>query len=115
MTRVRRTTVSVTILGTVALIASLVGASATTASATSTCSALFDDFSYTSPSDSRFTDNGWQARSNAGGPGVVGAGWSSNNITFPTVHGSTVARLTAYTNGTAGTRTSTGSTTPRTR
>ncbi|WP_155856021.1 glycoside hydrolase family 16 protein [Cellulomonas sp. URHD0024] len=100
--RVRRTTVSAMILGTAMLGTALLGASAASAAGTSTCSALFDDFSYTSPNDSALTGNGWQARTNAGGPGVVGAAWSSSNISFPTVDGSKVARLTAYTTGNAG-------------
>jgi hypothetical protein len=65
------------------------------------CAALFDDFSYTSPSDSSFTGNGWSARSNAGGPGLPGATWSASNISFPTVDGQKVAQLQASTNGTA--------------
>ncbi|MEN0128607.1 MAG: ricin-type beta-trefoil lectin domain protein [Brevundimonas sp.] len=79
----------------------LVAATAVPANAASTCSALFDDFSYSSSSDGALTANGWQARSNAGGPGVAGAQWSPNNISFPTVDGSKAARLTAYTDGTA--------------
>ena len=65
------------------------------------CAALFDDFSYSSPSDGSFTGNGWSARSNAGGPGLPGATWSAANISFPTVDGQKVAQLQASTNGTA--------------
>ncbi len=80
----------------------LVAVGATSAQAASVCSTLFDDFNYSSPSDSSFTGNGWQARGNSGGPGVAGAGWSPGNISFPTVDGQKVARLSASTDGTAG-------------
>jgi hypothetical protein len=80
--------------------ASAAAPSATPAAA-STCGALFDDFAYSSPSDSSFTSNGWSARSNAGGPGLPGATWSANNISFPTVDGQKVAQLQASTDGTA--------------
>ncbi|WP_033339663.1 carbohydrate-binding protein [Catenuloplanes japonicus] len=72
-----------------------------TASAAAACGVLFDDFNYTSPSDSAFTGHGWTARSNAGGPGVPGASWSASNISFPTVDGQKVAQLQASTDGTA--------------
>lgn len=93
------TLISGGLLATTATSAS--GEAAAPTAAASTCGALFDDFNYSSPSDPNFTSRGWQARNNAGGPGVPGAGWSANNISFPTVDGQKAARLTAYTDGTA--------------
>ncbi|WP_033295474.1 glycoside hydrolase family 16 protein [Amycolatopsis jejuensis] len=66
------------------------------------CGVLYDDFHYTSSSDSAFTGNGWAARSGTGSPGVPGATWQPGNITFPTVDGQQVAQLVASTDGTAG-------------
>jgi hypothetical protein len=66
------------------------------------CGQLFDDFSYSSSSDSTLTGHGWVPRSYAGGPGVAGATWSPANITFPTADGQKVMQLSSYTDGTAG-------------
>jgi carbohydrate binding protein with CBM5/12 domain len=63
--------------------------------------AFFDDFAYSSRTDPAFTANGWTARGEAGGPGVPGATWSADNITFPTVDGQKAAQLAAATDGTA--------------
>ncbi|MFI7275020.1 cellulose binding domain-containing protein [Streptomyces sp. NPDC049879] len=63
--------------------------------------ALFDDFSYTGHTDPRLAQRGWVVRSNSGGPGVPGATWAADNITFPTSGGSTVLNLESGTNGTA--------------
>ena len=41
-------------------------------------------------------------RTYAGGPGVPGATWSANSITFPTSGGQKVMQLTASTDGTGG-------------
>jgi hypothetical protein len=78
-----------------------VATAAPTASA-ATCGALFDDFSYTSHTDPNLTAHGWSPRSNSGGPGVPGATWAPENITFPTVDGDKVAQLASSTDGTAG-------------
>ncbi|MDY7089913.1 MAG: glycosyl hydrolase [Actinomycetota bacterium] len=64
------------------------------------CGYLFDDFHYNSASDPALTANGWTPRSYQGGPGVPGANWSPNNITFPTSGGQKVLQLTASTDGT---------------
>jgi hypothetical protein len=73
------------------------GHAATTAAAG--CGVFYDDFAYSSRTDPAFTGNGWSARSNAGGPGVAGATWNPDNISFPTVDGQKVAQLTASTDG----------------
>ncbi|MET0136572.1 MAG: carbohydrate-binding protein [Kibdelosporangium sp.] len=73
--------------------------------AAAACGELFDDFNYTAHTDPNLTAHGWSARSNAGGPGVPGATWAPENITFPTVDGDKVAQLASSTDGTAaGTR-----------
>ncbi|MFG1604097.1 glycosyl hydrolase [Actinoplanes sp. NPDC049265] len=66
------------------------------------CGQIFDDFAYSSSSDSALTSHGWVPRSYQGGPGVAGANWSPANITFPTADGQKVMQLTSYTDGTAG-------------
>ncbi|GIM95309.1 glycosyl hydrolase [Paractinoplanes toevensis] len=64
------------------------------------CGYLFDDFHYASSSDSSLTSHGWTPRTYAGGPGVPGATWSANSITFPSSNGDQVMQLTASTDGT---------------
>lgn len=64
------------------------------------CGVLFDDFAYSSSSDTALTSHGWVPRTYAGGPGVPGATWSANSITFPTSSGQKVLQLTASTDGT---------------
>jgi hypothetical protein len=66
------------------------------------CGALFDDFNYASSSDASLSGHGWVPRSYSGGPGVPGATWSPNNITFPTSSGQKVMQLSASTDGTSG-------------
>ena len=91
---------SLGLLGAVTLLSSMaVFATATSASAAD-CGYLFDDFSYSSAGDSSLTAHGWTPRSYQGGPGVPGANWSPNNITFPTADGQKVMQLTASTDGT---------------
>jgi hypothetical protein len=66
--------------------------------------ALFDDFNYTGSSDPNLAAHDWTVRTSAGGPGVSGATWSANAITFPasTAAGGThVMNLAASTDGTA--------------
>ncbi len=67
---------------------------------------VFDDFSYASSDDPAITEHRWTVRTNAGGPGIPGATWSKENVTFPTVSGSNRSlQLTSSTDGTgAGTR-----------
>ncbi|WP_238012858.1 glycosyl hydrolase [Dactylosporangium sp. AC04546] len=61
---------------------------------------LFDDFSYTGPSDSRFT-RVWSVRTGKGGPGVQGASWSLSAISFNGGGASRTMLMTASTDGTA--------------
>ncbi|HEX5199820.1 MAG TPA: glycosyl hydrolase [Actinoplanes sp.] len=88
--------------GAVALVAvaGAVAVSSGTASAAD-CGYLFDDFHYAASSDSSLTAHGWTPRTYAGGPGVPGATWSANSITFPTANGDKVMQLTASTDGTS--------------
>jgi hypothetical protein len=65
------------------------------------CGVLFDDFAYSSRTDPTLAQRGWSIRSAAGGPGVPGARWSADNVSFPSVDGQKVAQLTARTDGTA--------------
>ena len=63
---------------------------------------LFDDFSYTGPSDPNLAAHGWAIRTGAGGPGIQGT-WSASTISFPadsTAQGGHVMDLTASTDGT---------------
>ncbi|MBL7252923.1 carbohydrate-binding protein [Paractinoplanes lichenicola] len=87
---------------TVASVTVALGVAATSSSsAAAACGALFDDFNYSSRTDPALTQRGWSIRTASGGPGVPGAGWRADNVTFPTVDGQKVAQLTATTNGTA--------------
>ncbi|GAB7048301.1 carbohydrate-binding protein [Catenuloplanes indicus] len=99
MPTVRKTALAAAALVTAA--GGLIATGSASAEAAAACGVLFDDFNYTSPSDSAFTGHGWTARNNAGGPGVPGASWSAANISFPTVDGQRVAQLQAFTDGTA--------------
>lgn len=65
------------------------------------CGVLFDDFNYSSRTDAALGQRGWSIRSNSGGPGVSGARWLADNVSFPTVDGQKVAQLKAVTDGTA--------------
>lgn len=69
--------------------------------ANAACGELFDDFHYASHTDPTLAAHGWSARSNAGGPGVPGARWAPENITFPSVDGDKAAQLASSTDGTA--------------
>ncbi|PJI93721.1 cellulose binding domain-containing protein [Luteimicrobium subarcticum] len=64
--------------------------------------ALFDDFSYTSSSDAAIAQHGWTVKSGQGGPGVSGATWSPQDVTF-VADGATnkVMNLRLTTDGTA--------------
>jgi hypothetical protein len=61
---------------------------------------LFDDFNYSSRSDPRISTNGWSVRSNSGGPGVSGATWAPENVTFSTTSGNSVMNLETSSAGT---------------
>src|SRR4051812_8242382 len=82
--------------------AGIAAAPASSAATTSSCGTLFDDFAYASSGDATLSGHGWVPRSYAGGPGVPGATWSPASISFPTVDGQKVARLTGSTDGTSG-------------
>lgn len=88
-------------LASIAAGAVFVSGAASTA-APPTCQALFDDFSYTGPSDPLINQRGWTVRTNSGGPGVPGASWPASNISFPTVDGAKSLQLQASTDGTGG-------------
>ncbi|MYX00073.1 cellulose binding domain-containing protein [Streptomyces sp. PgraA7] len=61
---------------------------------------LFDDFDYSSHTDPRIGANGWSVRSNSGGPGVPGATWAPENVTFASQSGNSVMNLETSTAGT---------------
>jgi hypothetical protein len=63
---------------------------------------LFDDFSYTSPDE--MTSNGWVVRSGSGWPGVTGATFRAENVSFvdyPDPAANRLLRMTSSTDGTA--------------
>ncbi|MEV7729714.1 cellulose binding domain-containing protein [Streptomyces sp. NPDC087917] len=60
---------------------------------------LFDDFAYTSHTDPAIAAHGWSVRSNAGGPGVPGATWAPENVTFAQESGNSVMNLETSTAG----------------
>lgn len=63
---------------------------------------MFDDFSYTGPSDPNLGAHGWAVRTGSGGPGVQNT-WAADAFTFPadaTAKGGHVMNLKATTDGT---------------
>jgi hypothetical protein len=98
---IRKVVIGAAVTATAAALTGVVIASAPSSSAASACGVLFDDFNYSSNTDPALGQRGWSLRNNAGGPGVPGASWSANNISFPTVDGQRVAQMKASTNGTA--------------
>ncbi|RSN16906.1 hydrolase [Streptomyces sp. WAC 01325] len=62
---------------------------------------LFDDFNYTGYSDPKISANGWNVRANSGGPGVPGATWAPENVTFASSGGNSIMNLRTSTAGTA--------------
>ncbi|WP_433573090.1 cellulose binding domain-containing protein [Streptomyces sp. CA-251247] len=62
---------------------------------------LFDDFTYTSHTDPALNAHGWNVRSNSGGPGVPGAAWAPENVTFAREGANSVMNLETSTAGTA--------------
>ncbi|TJZ57012.1 glycosyl hydrolase family protein [Streptomyces piniterrae] len=66
---------------------------------------LFDDFDYTGHDDPALGAHGWTVRSGSGGPGVPGATWAPENITFAKEGGAgggnSVMTLRTATSGTA--------------
>lgn len=63
--------------------------------------ALFDDFNYTSSSDPLVQQHGWTVKSGQGGPGVPGATWSPQEVTFAPENGNSIMNLRLTTDGTA--------------
>ena len=59
---------------------------------------LFDDFSYSSIEE--MTANGWIVRSGQGWPGVTGASFREENVTFVDQAGNHILRMTSSTDGT---------------
>ncbi|MFI7541827.1 carbohydrate-binding protein [Actinoplanes sp. NPDC049599] len=102
MGRPRKIAVGATVAATAAALAGFAVAAAPSSSAATACGVLFDDFAYSSRTDPALGQRGWSIRGAAGGPGVPGASWLADNVSFPTVDGQRVAQLTARTDGTAG-------------
>jgi hypothetical protein len=69
---------------------------------------LFDDFNYAGPDDPVFGDHGWSVRTGTGWPGVPGATWTAENVTFlddSDTSGNRLMQMDSSTDGTAdGTR-----------
>ncbi|MEU9169734.1 glycoside hydrolase family 16 protein [Streptomyces sp. NPDC048420] len=63
--------------------------------------ALFDDFDYADHTDPQIPLHGWTLKSGQGGPGVGGATWKPQNITFATESGNSIMTMRSGTNGTA--------------
>ncbi|MED7953043.1 cellulose binding domain-containing protein [Streptomyces sp. BE303] len=62
--------------------------------------ALFDDFDYTGHTDPAIGAHGWNVRSGGGGPGVSGATWAPENVSFAKEGGNSVMTLRTTTAGT---------------
>jgi hypothetical protein len=62
--------------------------------------ALFDDFNYSGYTDPLIPQHGWTLRSGQGGPGVQGAVWRPQNITFAVESGNSIMTMRSGTNGT---------------
>ena len=84
------------------LVASGAVALSSGSAAAADCGYLFDDFHYASSADASVASHGWTPRSYSGGPGIPGATWSPNSISFPSANGDKVLQLTASTDGTGG-------------
>jgi hypothetical protein len=102
LTSTRKVAIGATIAATAAALTGIGIAAAPSSSAAAGCGVLFDDFTYASRTDAALGQRGWSIRSNSGGPGVAGARWLADNVSFPTVDGQKVAQLKAVTDGTAG-------------
>ncbi|MFH8619271.1 cellulose binding domain-containing protein [Streptomyces sp. NPDC017979] len=63
--------------------------------------ALFDDFAYTGSADPALSAHGWSLRSWPGGPGVPGATWTPENVSFGTADGASAMTLRTETAGSA--------------
>jgi len=63
---------------------------------------LFDDFDYTAHDDPTLSDNGWVVRTEDGWPGVPGAVWRAENVTFvddPDADANRLMQMTSSTDG----------------
>lgn len=63
---------------------------------------IFDDFNYEAPDDPALTENGWVVRAGEGWPGVQGAVWRTENVTFLDDEDSEGNRLMQMTSSTDG-------------
>ncbi len=66
---------------------------------------LFDDFDYSGSADPNLNAHDWTVRTSSGGPGVSGATWSANAISFPSSSSASdghVMQLSASTSGAGG-------------
>lgn len=72
----------------------------TVKSASAAGEVLFDDFNYKDHADPKLAENGWTARSGEGGPGVPGATWAAENVTFEADAGNSVMNLRTTSAGT---------------
>ncbi|MFJ6135285.1 cellulose binding domain-containing protein [Kitasatospora sp. NPDC092286] len=61
---------------------------------------LFDDFDYTDHTDPAIGAHGWNVRSGGGGPGVSGATWAPENVSFTKEGANSVMTLRSTTAGT---------------
>src|SRR5687768_3634298 len=71
-------------------------------SSTESSQILFDDFSYSTPEE--MTSNGWIIRTGSGWPGVVGATFRAENVSFvdyPDPADNRLLRMTSSTDGTS--------------
>ena len=105
MTSQRRTGRRGILAGTLAAATVFAGAAAAVgvtaqAAQAATCKVLFDDFSYSSPSDPALASQGWTVRTGGGGPGPANVSWTAGNVSFATVDGASVMQMAASTNGT---------------
>ncbi|WP_339372095.1 fibronectin type III domain-containing protein [Paenibacillus elgii] len=85
------------------LVMTTVAGGAQAAATSNVTYAMFDDFNYTSSSDSVLTDHQWSVKTGVAGPGPVGGSWSASNITFvtdPDNAANKLLRLTSSTDGT---------------
>src|SRR2546430_15757884 len=76
-------------------------------------SVFFDDFNYTSSTDSNLLNFGWSPRSGGGGPGI--GTWDPTHITFipdPADSSNELMQMAATTSGTASTSIQTENLTP---
>lgn len=67
---------------------------------------FFDDFAYSSAGDAALSSHGWSVRTATGAPGLSGATWSANAVSFvtdPSTQNNTVMQLRASTSGSAAT------------